>query len=140
MAPVAVAPSLLDFVHRHVRMIEQVIGFTSIFGKNTDPDAGRDLQGISLDIHGDGVAIENFSGDIDGRFGMRNGRQDDGKFVAAQSRERVAVAQASFHAFRDRHEQGIAEPVSQRIVDLLEVVEIDEHYRQLMLVAPCLGY
>ena len=53
--------------------------------------------------------------------------EEDGELVAAESRDRVAGAGRHAEPFADRLEQFVARRVSQRVVDVLEVVEVDHH-------------
>ena len=54
--------------------------------------------------------------------------QEDRELVAAEPRERVALAQARFEAARRRHQQLVADQVAETVVDDLEAVQIEiEH-------------
>jgi len=56
---------------------------------------------------------------------------NDDEFVASEPRHHVFDADDRAQAFTDRPEQEIAAVVAERIVDLLEVVDIDEMQRHL---------
>ena len=59
------------------------------------------------------------------------GAGEDGReFVAAVSIEAVAVARGGGHGPRDVHEQGVSRGVAQRVVEALEVVEIEHQHRE----------
>ncbi len=61
--------------------------------------------------------------------------QHDGEFVAAQSRDRVVLGDAAGETPGDLLQQHVADRMAQRIVDVLEVVEIEAEHRHL-IVAP----
>jgi hypothetical protein len=62
--------------------------------------------------------------------------QDHGELIAAQPRHRVRTAHAQADAARRFHQHGVALLVAQRVVDVLEIVEVDEQQRQLQALAP----
>ncbi len=55
--------------------------------------------------------------------------QDD-EFVATQPRQQVGIAHAGLDACRDHLQQTVTGIVSQRVVDDLEPVEVDEQHRE----------
>ena len=57
------------------------------------------------------------------------------ELVAAQARDRVALAQVMPQAPRDVLQQPVARLVAEAVVDVLEAVEVDEEQREL-LAAP----
>ena len=59
-----------------------------------------------------------------------------GKLVAAQPRDEVAVAHAGAQSTGRFDEQAIASGMAERVVDRLEVVEVEEQHRHRLLV-PC---
>src|SRR5439155_18451742 len=56
--------------------------------------------------------------------------QQNGEFVAAQARERVALAQARLEAPRHRCEQLVADEMAEAVVDHLEAIEIEIERRE----------
>ena len=62
-------------------------------------------------------------------------RQADHEFVAAKSCGGVAFPQAGAQAHGHGFEQLVADMMAERVVDMLEVVEIEHHHRHLILVA-----
>ena len=62
---------------------------------------------------------------------MVNPRKDRDKFVSPQTTDEVRVPNAGGKALGDGFEQFIADRVAQRVVDGLEVVQIDEHHCEL---------
>ena len=65
-------------------------------------------------------------GDLDDLRALRDALQQHGELVAAQARGGVHAAQGRAQAVGDADEQLVARGVAQRVVDGLEVVEVDE--------------
>ena len=61
--------------------------------------------------------------------------QNDHEFVAAEPRHDIARTQRAAQPAADLHQQHVAGIVSQRVVDDLEPVEVDEQQRELPLIA-----
>ena len=61
---------------------------------------------------------------------------DDGEFVAAEPRQHVGGAQRRSQAAGDLPEQFIAGGMAERIVDVLETVEVEHQDRKRPLVPP----
>ena len=55
--------------------------------------------------------------------------EQDSELVAAQSRDDVAVAHGVPDSLRHRLQQQIAAVMAERVVDLLEAIEVDDHHR-----------
>jgi hypothetical protein len=64
------------------------------------------------------------AGDARGR--LVTGVQHDRELVAAQAGERVLVAQQPGHARTDLAQDLVAGMVAERVIELLEAVEVDE--------------
>ncbi len=54
------------------------------------------------------------------------------EFVTAEARQQRARARSRTKSFRHDLQYAVAEVVSQRVVDGLEVVEVDEHQREVL--------
>jgi hypothetical protein len=62
-------------------------------------------------------------------------RQNDDELVAAETGNGVLVAHGTPESLGDLNQQGVADPVTQRIVDILEAVQVEEHQRQRFTAA-----
>ena len=99
-------------------------------GTSVDADAGLDVDGVAVD---DERRLERpldlpDDGRRAGEVGRR--RRQDAELVAAQPRDGVAVAQAVDEPLGDELEQLVAVLVAERVVDLLELVEVQHQERQ----------
>ena len=63
-------------------------------------------------------------------LGLLQALQRHHELVAAQPRQRVSFADTALHAVGHLLEQQVADLVAERIVDVLEAIEIDEQQRQ----------
>ncbi len=61
--------------------------------------------------------------------GAREVAQQHAELVAAEARDRVRLLERGAQAHRHLLEQPVAGVVAERVVDLLEVVEVDQHHR-----------
>ena len=80
---------------------------------------------------------QHFHGDAFRRLLVPESLQKHGKLVAAESRYGVGVAHRLERALRDLPEEKIAGRVSERIVHILEVIEIDEQDGETVAVTLC---
>ena len=59
-------------------------------------------------------------------------RHDDGEFVAAEAGDGVGLARAAAQAVGDQLEQFVADRMAERIVDALELIEIEAQHREAL--------
>ena len=99
--------------------------------RDRDADAGADLDAVA----GQKERLGDELGDPRREFGRAVALivasfLDDGEFVAAEPRQHVAGAQRISAAARDLAQQRIAGSVTERVVDVLEAVEIEHQDRE----------
>ena len=75
----------------------------------------------------------------DGVGRLRHLGEQDQELVAAVAAHRVRFAHRRREAMRRQLEHLVADRVAERVVDLLEVVEVQEQQRQARAAAPCTG-
>src|SRR5205823_8137541 len=108
----------------------QLVRIVGILWRQGDPDGGADDDLVTFDLERCVQGFEDTTRQLARLLRIRYGGLDDGKFVAAETRQRVDVADASSEALRDGPQYGVANGVTERIVGFLEVVEIDTEYRE----------
>ena len=87
---------------------------------------------LAADRDGQLERVEDALGDhLGGRLGVGAVLQAHGELVAAEAGDHVAGAHAGAQALRDRDQQLVPDGVAERVVDRLEVVDVDEQHRQL---------
>ena len=117
------------------RMAQYRGGLVAVGGGHGDADARREqevlvadlerpAQGVDQPVHERHDVAE--IGDVDER---------DGEFVAAQPGEEVAVAQGELDARADLAQHLVAAGMVCRVVDLLELVDVETEHRDLRPVA-----
>ena len=70
---------------------------------------------------------------------MVRAAQHDQKLIAAHAGHRVLLAHALLQPFRHHLQQLVAKGVTQRVIDVLESVQIEKQHRQLFTLPPCAG-
>ena len=89
-------------------------------------ELGLDLARDALGLHrGEAGGVEVF--------------ENDDELVAAHARHRVAFTDAAFQATGGVHQQLVADIVAERVVERLEIVEVDQHQRPVPVMAGAAG-
>jgi hypothetical protein len=78
-------------------------------------------------------------GNNGGVFGFLNADQDDRKLVAAEPSNRVGLANNGLEPLRHSLKQQIADAMAERVVDVLEVVQVKVQNRKGVGVTMCPG-
>ncbi len=102
------------------------------------PDAGGDDQARvlgALQFEGLLERAEQTLGDQLGAGGKRHAFGDDHELIATEAPERIDVAHDRLQTRRHGAQQLVADAVPERVVDVLEVVEVDEQRGHGRLVA-----
>ena len=116
---VAVGAGGLGGVHREVGVAQQVVAGLG----GGDADAGAQVQALALEHHGRGEHLEQA---LDEHLGLARAAGEDRELVAAQAGDGVVGAQRVAQPLAADLEQAVAGGVAERVVDLLEVVEVEE--------------
>nr|WP_228430773.1 hypothetical protein [Baekduia soli] len=121
------APAL-GHVHRDVGAAHERLDVGAVVGPGRDADAGLDAERDPLDLDGGGELDEQPPRQLHGMVGGVGAPEDDGELVTAQPRDEVLGPDAAAQALGDLAEQQVAVHVPERVVDLLEVVEVEQHH------------
>ena len=112
--------------------MNQLGGVDSVVGKDGDADAGADVEGHALALHGRFQSLLQAPGKLCHRtIGMHRG-QEDGKLVAAQAGDHVGSAQRRLEAFGDLLQHQVADVMAEGVVDFLEPVEVENHKGKML--------
>jgi hypothetical protein len=125
----------LTVEQRGVGVAQQGVDVVTVVGVRRHPDAGRHRQRLA----GDEIGLlerhqQAVRDDLDGTMGVDvvgNVGGDQGKLVGPDAAERVAGADADLEPLGDLLQDGVAVLVAQRVVEVLEPVEVDQEHRQL---------
>ena len=130
-----VAALVLGLVHREVRRDQEVVLGARVRVEEGHPDAGRDPDRAVPDRKlGVADRLRELRGDHLRSLQIGLGQQH-AELVAADPGERVAAADASGERRAHGADQVVADLVTQRVVDPLEVVQVDEEQRRRAVVA-----
>ena len=130
----SVAAVLLGAIEREVGVLEQRVGGLTVERADGDADAGRGRHLVAVDMIGLAERGADASRKPHGVFRRSEVLGDDGELVAAKTADQVDVAHALLEPCRDLLEQCIAGGMAERIVHVLEAVEIEpEHGHQLTM-------
>ena len=122
--PAAAGP--LGAVHRDVRALEQHARLVAVLAGERDADAGGERDRHLGQVERLLEAGQQLAGDrarLDRRVQVG---QADGELVAAETGHRVRAAQGGAQPFRDLTQQQVAGVVAERVVDVLEPVEVEQ--------------
>ena len=115
----------LGAVHRDVRALEQRVDVGAVIGIPGQADAGVELEADSVDLEGRCRASWRrcTAAWAASHVGARH---ENGEFVAAEARDEILAAERRPQPGADLLEHEVTVMVTQRVVDLLEAVEVDE--------------
>jgi len=129
---VAVPALLFSLVHGYIRVTHQGFGILRVGRVCTSPDAHVDIETFAVDHVRRGYRAQDFS--------RRNGcvlrvlylREEYQEFVPAQPAYRVRPSDARYQSPGYRPQQPVPDAVAERIVDSLELIQVDEQNRELL--------
>ena len=135
---IGVAARLLRGVHRGVRLLDQRRRVLRVEREHRHADRAGERRRLVGDAERrvEGVADAMHDGhDLEGRVRGVEAGQHEHELVAAEARDRVRLAHRRREPLRDRLQQLVAGVVAERVVDALEVVEVEEQAGDLRGVA-----
>jgi hypothetical protein len=123
----------LGRVHGDVGALHQRLDVAAVLGEHRDPDAGADEQRQALEAERLLDRAGQLDGDLLGLLDRRAGRQQDRELVAADAGDQLGAGDSGLQAGADLAQQPVTGLVAERVVELLEVVEVDQQQRELGL-------
>ncbi|MNM59370.1 hypothetical protein D3C81_706210 [compost metagenome] len=123
-ALVAVAAVALGLVQRHVGVAQQLLGLVAVIRRNGNADAHPHRELVPLDLERRADRVDQALRSVACGLPALQAGQHHGKLVAAQAGQGVVFAQLAAQALAQRAQQFVAKGVAQRIVDVLEVVQV----------------
>ena len=110
-------------------MHDQVVGVVGVDRIDGDAGAGARQDGGALEADRLVDARHDALGDHVDVLGGAGALQDHDELVAAEPHAEVGGAAGLAHALRGHHQHIVAGGVAERVVDLLEAVEVELHAR-----------
>ena len=121
------AVTLLGQVHGDIRPLQQQGGIVAVLGRHGDAGAGGDGQGQSVHLdralHFDVELVDDF----DGALGVGHVGDHQGELVAAQPGHRGTAGDGAEQALGDFAQEAVADGVTERVVHVLEAVDVQQH-------------
>ncbi|KDB50361.1 hypothetical protein X805_40490 [Sphaerotilus natans subsp. natans DSM 6575] len=136
---VGATAGVLGLVHRRIGVAQQLLDLVAILRVQADADAGLHPDLAAVDLEGALEQLQQLAGDHGGVFLIAQRLQHQDELVAAQPSERVLAPGALRQALGHVAQQPVAAAVAQAVVDGLEVVQVDEHHPDAVLLAPRCG-
>ena len=104
---------------------QQLVGTEPVLGRESYADAGADADVMARHLERGAEQMQQPPGEA-GRFcGFADRCLNDGIFVGAHARHCVDFACSTAKPLRNCLQQGIADRMSERIIDRLELIEIE---------------
>ena len=140
LAPVmlkSAAASCLGPIKRNVGIAHQPLGGVAMVGEGGDPEAGAHLDLLLVDHERCFQRREHAARHLIGGVKLGDTLLEQRELVAAESGPGIAGASEATQTSGDLSQQRIARGMAEAIVDLLELVEVEQHYRHASAVAAC---
>ena len=129
----------LGQVHGRVGPLEQRVRVEGVLGEAGDADAGLHAEADRLEVERLAQRVEEARGGVPGCHQADEIGKEDGELVAAQPAHGVDLPYVALEPDGDSLEEHVADLVAERVVDLLEPVEVDDEHGQDAAVAPASG-
>ena len=117
----------LGAVERDVGSAEELLRVVAVLGVAGDADARADVQQDPVELERRVERRDDALGDLPAVRAVARADEQHGELVAAQAGERVARSHGVAQAAGDLLQQPVAVGVAERVVDRLEIVEVDDH-------------
>ena len=129
------APGRLGGVERQIGVADHRVGAGAARVADGDADRGADRHLVALDRVGARHLLDQGLGKRFQQAGLDDARQHRLEFVAAQASDLAVVAHDGLQPIGDLAQQRVADRVAERIVDVLEPVEVDQEQGAALLPA-----
>ena len=122
----------LGAIHREVGVLDQLIQIGAVLRRQCNADAGVGRELVTEALIGLPDQFVNAGDEFHDIADVPDAGLDHRKLVAAEPRDQIGLAEATPDAASHRLQQFIADMVSERVVDALELVDIDIEQGELL--------
>lgn len=122
-------------IHGGVGLAQQRVGVVAVVRRHGDADRHAQEQLLPVDMERRADGRQDALGHAARARAVERLQHDD-EFVAAQAGHGVGLAGAGLQAGGHLAQELVAELVAQRVVDVLEAVQVEEHHGHARAVAP----
>ena len=130
-------PRALRHVHGDVGMPGKCGGVIAMLRVDRDPDAGSDFDGVLSELKRCFDRLKDFSGDENRAWRICGPSRQDDKLVSTEATHRVRFAEDSSQTSSNFLEYAIAMLVTERVVDLLEAIQVEDEECLRLSLALC---
>ena len=123
-------PGRLGLVERQIGIGDQLVDVLAVVGRDRDAGAGGDVQDMVLDRERLGEPLEHRLDDLAHDQRIAASGKDRDELVAAETAHLAAVAGDLHQPLSDLDQELVAGRMAERIVDVLEAVEIEQGDRR----------
>ncbi|MNF58912.1 hypothetical protein D3C84_404890 [compost metagenome] len=128
-----IAARRLGAIHRQVSALQNIVRCAQLPLEQRNAEAGGAVVLISIQLVGNVQRVENLFANslgLDSCFWriLIKAIQQDNEFVSAQASHGVALAYAAAKAQSNLLQQHVASVMPQRVVQCLEVIQVNENY------------
>ena len=123
---IGVAPLRLAGVKREIGLLQQLVGVGRVVGEDRETDRRAGVDAAAFDDEGPAQRLDDAFGEVGRAAQVLDLGLHDGELVAAKARHRVGFTDRGVQAPGDALEQLVADVVAQRVVDVLEVIEVEQ--------------
>jgi hypothetical protein len=129
--------AVLGLVHRDVGIAQQPLGRAGRgrAGRQHDADAAPDRALPAVEQHRAAQRLEQPVRHRGGLLLVAHRAAEHRELVAAEAGHQVPFADRALEPLADLHEQAVTRVVAERVVDQLEVVEVEEQHGERLLAA-----
>ena len=117
-------PAALARVKGDVGILEQLIRVTAILRPDSDADADADTDGAAAEVEGRLQRLDHLLRRGGGSLKEIGFSQHDGKFVAAQSRNGVALVNDRRQPLGDGSKEAVSRRMAEAVINRFEAVEV----------------
>jgi hypothetical protein len=124
-------------IKREVGFPQQVIRILPVKRANRDPNARADMEIVAVQVKGLAEHSDHFLRSRRSTTGIIQFGQDQGKLIAPQSRGWVRLPHTGAQSLGRLLQQPITSGMTQAVVHVLEVIEVNQQHGQLPAIAVC---
>ena len=125
----------LGAVHRQIGILDQLIEIGAVLRRQRDADAGVGRELVTEALIGLPDRLMNSRHEFHDVGGVADAGLDHRELVAAQPRDQVGLPDAAPDAVGHGLQQFVADMMPERVVDALELVDVDIEQRELLAPA-----
>src|SRR6266702_4390518 len=129
------AATVFRVIQRDVRVLQQLLGIRAVFRIDADTDARAGKHSDAVEIEWNYERPANSIRDRVDHLCVGQHVRDDHELVSAHSNNDIVRGDGGAQAVGDSHQQLVAGPMTQRVVYILEMIQVYVQKSQAALIA-----